>query len=45
MQYTVSRPTVIFNIFGVKLPVKLSAMKFGRGVDVHETAVWPKFDL
>ena len=32
MQYTVSGLTVIFNIFGVVLPMKLFAMKFGTGV-------------
>ena len=46
MQYTVSRLTVIFNIFGVVLPVKLFAMKFGTGVCyVHYVVVWAKFDL
>ena len=43
--YTVSGLTVIFNIFGVKLLVKLFAMKFGTGVGVHEIVVWAKFDL
>jgi len=42
--YTVSGLTVIFNIFGVVLLVKLFAMKFGTGY-VHEVVVWAKFDL
>jgi len=39
-----SHKSVIFHIFGGKTR-KGIAMKFGRGVDVHETVTWAEFDL
>ena len=37
--------SVIFHIFGGKLPRNTIAMKFGTGVDVHEVVKWEKSDL
>jgi len=40
-----SNKSIIFHIFGGKLPVKAIAIKFGIRVGVHEIVTWAKFDV
>jgi len=40
-----SHKSAIFHIFGGQAPRKAIAMKFGRGVDVHDVVAWAEFDL
>ena len=40
-----SHKSVIFLIFGGKLPVKILLLKFGTGVDILEVVTSAEFDL